>query len=223
MTFIPKDHIRSLISQVTPANLHIVCDQIYNHIQPDGHPEVIHTIAASIIDEAAGFGHTLVLQCHLAGVCRMIDDLCNGPGRGARAFLSISLPQMLDELCQTEFVNVNRRLEGGGDVEAISSVVLDLVVLVGELYKAGLIKDEAMKEVYLDGLCRGYNGFDVKAEALCLLLELLATRWDMDPTTRAINVEWHIRSLLDFVAQHDPPSTLVDEIQVGSRSVAVWR
>jgi len=214
MTFILKAHIRSLISQVTPANLHIVCDEIHNQIRPDGHREVIHAIAASIIDEAAGSGHTLVPQCHLAGACRMIDDMCNAPDRGAGVFLSISLPQMLDELCQREFVDVNRRLESGGDVEAISSVVLDLVVLVGELYKDGLVKDEVMKEVYLGGLCRGYSGFDVKAEALCLLLELLATRWDMDPTTRAINVEWCIQSLFDYVARHDPPSALVDEIQV---------
>ena len=223
MTFIPKDRIRSLISRVTQANLHNVCDEIHYHIRPEGHREIIHTIAANIIDEAVGSGHTLVLQCHLALVCRMIDDLCNAPGRGAGTFLSISLPQMLDELCQREFADVNRRLECGGDVEATSSVVLDLVVLIGELYKAGLVKDEVMKEVYLDGLCRGYSGFDIKAEALCLLLELLATRWDMDPTTRTINVERHIQSLLEYVARHDPPSTLADEIQVGYRSVVAWR
>ena len=221
MTFTPKYRIRDLISRVTEANLHTACEEIHNHIRPEGHREVIRTIAASIIDEAAGSGHTLVPQYRLAGVCCMIDDLCNAPGRGAGAFLSLSLPQILDELCQREFVEANRRLESDGDVEAISSVVLDLVVLIGELYKVGLVKDEVMKEVYLDGLCRGYNGFEVKAEALCLLLELIATRWDMDPTTRAINVEWHIQSLLDYVARSNPPSGLADEIQVGSHSVVV--
>jgi len=222
MTFIPKDRIRGLISQVTEANLNSVCDEIRSHIRLEGHHEAIHTIAASIIDEAVGFGHTLVPQYRLAGVCRVITDLCSAPGHGAGAFLSVSLPQMLAGLCQREFVDANRKLERDGDVDAISGVVLDLVVLVGELYKVGLVEDEAMKGVYLDKLYCGHNGSDVKAEALCLLLELLATRWDMYPTARVIDVEWHVQSLLDYVQHHDPPSALVGEIQVGCFAV-VWR
>jgi len=222
MTGISKDRIRELISRVTEANLHSVCYDIHYHIQPDGHREVIHTIADSVIDEAAGSGHTLVPQYRLAGVCRMIDDLCNAPTRGAGTFLSISLPQMLDRLCQGKFVDASRKLECDEDVETTSSVVLDLVVLVGELYKVGLVKDEVVKEVYLDGLCPGYNGSDVKAGALCLLLELLATRWDMYPTTMVIDVEWHIRSLLNYAERQDSPSALVDEIKVSPCYVSVW-
>lgn len=216
MTFIPRDRIRGLISQVTDANLQSVCDEIHSHIRPEGHREVIHTIAASIIDEAAGSGHTLVPQYHLALVCWEINNLCNTPAGGAGAFLSISLLQMLEELCQRDFVDANRRLEYGEDLDTTSSVVLDLAVLVGELYKAGLVKDEVMKEVYLNGLCRHNNGYEVKMKALCLLLELLATRWDMHPATRVIDVEWHVQFLLDYVERHDPPSALVGEILVGS-------
>jgi hypothetical protein len=221
MAFTPKDRIRGLISHVTEANLHSVCDEIHYHIRPEGDREIIHTIAASIIDEAAGPGHTLIPQYHLAGVCWTIHDLCLAPGRGAGAFLSISLPQRLNELCQKEFTNANRKLECGEDVEAISAIVLDLVVLVGELYRLGLVMDEVMKKIYLDSLHCGYKGSDVKAEALCLLLELLATRWDMDPTSRNIDVEGYVRSLLDYVDRHDPPSILVDEIRVGPCSIAV--
>lgn len=223
MTPAHKDYIRSLISQVTEANLHEVCDEIHHHIRPEGHRETIHTIAVSIIDEAAGPGHTLVPQYHLAGVCWTINELCFAPGNGGGGFLSISLPQSLDELCQKEFVDANRKLECGEDMETVSSIVLDLVVLVGELYKLNLVTDDAMKKVYLGNLHCGYKGSDVKAEALCLLLELLATRWEMDPTTRNIDVEWHVRSLLDYVERHDPPSALVNEIRVSSchyRSVA---
>jgi hypothetical protein len=222
MVFIPKDRIRGLISQITEANLHSACDEIHYHIRPEGDRETIHTIAASIIDEAAGTGPTLVPQYHLAGVCWTIHNLCLAPGHGAGAFLSISLPQRLDDLCQKEFVGANRKLECDEDVEVISTVVLDLVVLVGELYKLGLVAEEVMKKVYLDNLHCGYKGSDVKAEALCLLLELLAIRWDMDPTSRNIDVERYVQSLLDYVEHHDPPSRLVDEIQVGYCATVVW-
>jgi len=221
MVFIPKDRIRSLVSQVTEANLHSVCDEIHYHIRPEGGPEIIHAIALSIVDEAAGSGHTLVPQCHLAGVCWTIHDLCLAPGCGAGAFLSISLPQSLNDLCQEWFISANRRLEDGGDVEAVSSIVLDLVVLVGELYKLGLVEDEVMRKVYLDNLHCGYKESDVKAEALCLLLELLAIRWDMNPTSRNIDVERYVRSLLDYVERYDPPSALADEILVGPCLIVV--
>ena len=222
MTPIYKDYIRSLISQITEANLHGLCDEIHHHIRPEGHREAIHTIALSIIDEAAGSGHTLVPQYHLAGVCWTVNQLCSTPGSGAGAFLSISLPQMLDELCQKEFVEANRKLERGEDVEAASSIILDLVVLVGELYKHGLVADKAMKEAYLDNLHCDYKGSDVKAEALCLLLELLVMRWEIDPTTRNIDVESHVSSLLDYVERYDPPSTLVEEIRVSSCFGVTW-
>lgn len=223
MAFIPKNRIRGLISQVTETNLHTVCDEIHYQIRPDGHRETIHTIALSIIDEASGSGHTLVPQYHLAGVCWAIYNLCNQSGHGAGSFLSISLPQMLDDLCQKEFVAANRALERGEDVEAVSSTVLDLVVLVGELYKLGLIADEVMEKVYLDNLSCGYRGTEVKAEALCLLLDLLATRWDMDPATRVIDVVPYVRSLLDYTERGDPPPALADEIRVGSCLIVVWR
>ena len=213
MASIPKDRIRSLISQVTEANLHSVCDEIHHYIRPEGDREIIHTITVSIIDEAAGTGHTLVPQYRLAGVCWTINDLCLVPGRGAGAFLSISLPQRLSEVCQKVFADANQKLERGEDVEAVSSIILDLVVLVGELYKLGLVTDEVMK-VYLDNLHCGYKGSDVKAEALCLLLELLVARWDMDLAARNIDVERYVQSLSDYVERHDPPSALVDEIRV---------
>lgn len=215
MIFVPRDRIRGLISQVTEANLHSVCDEIHYHIRPESDREIIHAIAVSILDEAAGPGHTLVPQYHLAGVCWTVHNLCYTPGRGAGAFLSVSLPQRLNELCQKEFVDANQKLEDGGDLEAISSIVLDLAVLVGELYKLGLVEDEVMKKVYLENLHCGYKGSDVKAEALCLLLDLLAIRWDMDPTSRNIDVERYVQSLVDYVGRYDPPSTLVDEIRVG--------
>lgn len=136
----------------------------------------------------------------------------------------MSLPQRLNELCQKEFVDANQKLEDGGDLEAISSIVLDLAVLVGELYKLGLVEDEVMKKVYLENLHCGYKGSDVKAEALCLLLDLLAIRWDMDPTSRNIDVERYVQSLVDYVGRYDPPSTLVDEIRVGLFFfVVMWR
>ncbi|KAF9653572.1 hypothetical protein BDM02DRAFT_3182583 [Thelephora ganbajun] len=213
MVFIPRDRIRNLISQVTEANLHSVCDEIHHHIRPEGERETVHTIAVSILDEAAGSGHTLVPQYHLAGVCWTIHNLCLTPGRGTGAFPSVSLPRRLNELCQKEFVDASRKLENGKDVEVISSIVLDLVVLIGELYKFGLVEDEVMKNVYLENLRCGHKGSEIKAEALCLLLEFLATRWDMDPTSRNIDVEQYIRSLLDYVQRYDPPSTLVNEIQ----------
>ena len=222
MVFTPKDRIRSLISQVTEANLHSICEEIHYHIRPEGDREIIQAIAISIIDEAAGPGHTLVPQYHLAGVCWAIHDLCCTPGHGAGSFLSVSLPQRLSELCQKEFADANRKLEDDEDTEMISSIVLDLVVLIGELYKLGLVEDEVMKKVYLENLHCGYKGSDVKAEALCLLLDFLATRWDMDPTSRNIDVERYVRSLLDYVERHDPPSALVDEIRVGLRFVVVW-
>lgn len=216
MVFAPKDRIRSLISQVNETNLQSVCDEIHYHIRPENDSDIVHTIAISIIDEAAGPGHTLVPQYHLAGLCWTIHNLCLTPDRGAGAFLSISLPQRLNELCQKEFVDANRKLEDEG-VE-VASIVLDLVVLVGELYKLGLVEDQVMKKVYLENLHCGYKGSDDKAEAMCLLLELVATRWDMDPTSRNIDVDRYVRSLLDYVERHDPPSKLVGEIQVGSRS-----
>lgn len=223
MAFIPKDRIRGLISQVTNTNLRTVCDEIHYHIRPEGDRETIHAIAISILDEAAGPGHTLVPQYHLAGVCWAIHDLCSTPGRGAGAFLSISLPQRLNELCQKEFVDANRKLESGEDVETNSSIVLDLVVLIGELYKLGLVEDEVTKKVYLENLHCGYKGSDVKAEAMCLLLEFLAIRWDMDPTSRNIDVERYVLSLLDYVERYDPPSTLVKEILVGSCLPIMYR
>lgn len=222
MVFIPKDRIRSLISQVTEANLHSVCDEIYYHIRPEGDHEIINAIAIGIMEEAAGFGHTLVPQYHLAGVCWTIHDLCHTPGRGAGAFLSTPLPQRLNELCQKEFVDANQKLENSEDVEEVSSVVLDLAVLIGELYKLGLVEDEVMKRVYLENLHCGYRGSDVKAEALCLLLELLVNRWDMDPGSRNIDVERYVRSLADYVERYDPPSALADEIRVGLCADLVW-
>jgi len=222
MVFIPRDHIRSLISRVTEANLRGVCDEIHYHIRPEGDREIIHTIAVSILEEAAGPGHTLVPQYHLAGVCWTIHDLCRTPGHGAGAFLSISLPQSLDELCQKEFVDANQKLENGEDEEGISSIVLDLVVLIGELYKLGLVEDEVMKGVYLDSLHCGYKGSEVKAEALCLLLELLAIRWDIDPTSRNIDVEKYVLSLLDYLERYDPHSTLAEEILVDPCLIIVW-
>jgi hypothetical protein len=222
MVFVPKDRIRSLISQVTETNLHDVCDEIHYHIRPENDRETVHTIAISIIDEAAGMGRSLVPQYHLAGVCWTIHNLCSTPGRGAGAFLSISLPQRLNELCHKEFGDANRKLENG-DWELASSVVLDLAVLVGELYKLGLVDDEVMKKVYLENLHCGHKGSDVKAEAMCLLLELVAIRWDMDPTSRSIDVERFVRSLLDYVYRNDPPPNLVEQIQVGSCSPMLWR
>jgi len=221
MVFIPKDRIRGLISQVTEANLQSICDEIHYHIRPEGDHEVIQSIAISIIDEAAGSGHTLVPQYHLAGLCWTINNLCSTSGHGARDPLSLSLPRSLDELCQKEFVDANRKLENDEEMEVISSIVLDLVVLIGELYKLGLVEDEVMK-VYLENLHCGYKGSDVKAEALCLLLDFLATRWDMEPTSRNIDVERYIQSLLDYVERYDPPSALVDEIRVGLHFVVVW-
>ena len=219
MVFIPNDRIRGLISQVTEANLQNVCDEIHYHIRPENNRDIINAIALSIIDEAAGPGRTLVPQYHLAGVCCAIHNLCLVPGRGAGAFLSIPLPQRLTELCQKEFVDANRKLEEDGNVEVVSSIVLDLVVLVGELYKLGMVEDEAMK-VYLEDLLCDYKGSDIKAEALCLLLELIVTRWDMDPTSRNIHVEPYVRSLLDYIDRYDPPPGLVDEIRVSYRSLA---
>src|SRR5258705_13895565 len=128
MAFAPKDTICSLISQVTQANLDNVCRDIHNNIRSENNREIIHAIATSIIDEATGPGHTLVPQYHLAGVCWTIHDLCLAPGRGAGAFLSVSLPQRLDELCRKEFMNAKRKLESGEDMGATSSFVLDLVV-----------------------------------------------------------------------------------------------
>lgn len=215
MVFIPKDRIRSLVSQVAEANLQDICDEIHYHIRPEGDREIIDTIAISIINEAAGSGHTLVPQYHLAGVCWTVHNLCRTPGRGAGAFLSISLPQRLNELCQKEFIAANQKLEDGEDTEEIAPIVLDLVVFIGELYKLGLVEDEVMKNVYLENLHCDYKGSDVKAEALCLLLELLYIRWDMDPASRNIDVERYIHTLLDYVERYDPPSTLVDEIRVG--------
>lgn len=224
MVFTPKDRIRNLISQVTEANLQGVCDEIHYHIRPESDREIIHAIAISIIDEAAGSGHTLVPQYHLARVCWTVHNLCCAPARGAGAFLSISLPQKLNELCRKEFVDASRKLENREDVEAVSSIILNLVVLVGELYKLGLVEDEVMKKVYLENLHCGYKGSDLKAEALCHLLELLATRWDMDLTSRNIDVERYVQSLEDYVECYDPPSILADEIQVGLWFfVVMWR
>ena len=110
-----------------------MCNELHYHIRPEGDHNIIDIIATSIIDEAAGSGHTLVPQHYLAGACWTVHDLCHTPGHAAGAFLSISLPQRLNELCQKEFVDANRNLENGEDVEAISSIVLDLVVLIGEL------------------------------------------------------------------------------------------
>lgn len=222
MALIAKDRIRDLISHVTEVNLHSVCAEIYQRIRPENDHETIHAIAVSIIDEAAGSGHTLIPQYRLAGVCWAIHDLSLAPGQGAGTSLPISLPQRLNELCQKEFVDSNRKLECGEDVEMISGIVLDLVVLVGELYKLDLVTDEVMKNVYLDNLHCGYRGSDIKAEALCLLLELLATRWDMDPATRNIDVEWYVHSLLDYVERCDPPSKLAGEVRVGLCFMVVW-
>ena len=219
MVFDLKDHIRSLISQVTEINLQNVCDEIHYHIRPEDGRDTVHTIAISIIDEAVGPGHTLVPQYHLAGVCWMIHNLCSTPSSHiAGAYPSLSLPQRLNELCEKEFVDVNRKLEDE-DVAA-ASIVLDLVVLVGELYKLGLVEDEAIEKVYLENLRCDYEvSDDIKTEAMCLLLELVATRWDIDPTSRNIDVERYVRSLLDYVGRHDPPSELAEEIQVGSCSL----
>ena len=223
MVFVQKDRIRTLISQVTETNLNAACDEIYNHIRPENDRDrVVHTIAISIIDEASGPGHTLVPQYQLAGVCWTIHNLCLAPSSGAGAFPPVSLPQRLNELCQKEFMDANRKLENE-DGESATSIVLDLVVLVGELYKLGLVEDEVMKGVYLENLHCGHKGSDDKAGAMCLLLELLATRWDMDPTSRGIDVERYVRSLLGYVERHDPPSDLVEEIQVGPRSLTLWR
>lgn len=221
MAFVPTDRIRGLISQVTETNLHAVCDEIHSNIRPENDRNIIQAIALSIIEEAAGFGHTLVPQYHLAGVCWTIHDLCFTPNRGTGAFLSITLPQTLSELCRKEFMTASRKLENNEDVEVASSVVIDLVVLAGELYKIGLVEDEMMMNVYLEGLHCGHKGSDVKAEALCLLLELLATRWDMDPTSKNIDAERYIRSLLDYIERDDPPPRLVEEIRVGSCSLVL--
>ena len=210
-----QDHIRNLISQVTESNLPGVCEKIHRHMRPENGHDTIHTIATCIIHEAAGPGHTLVPQYNLAGVCWTIHDLCSTPGGGAGEFLPVSLPKKLDELCQKEFVDATRKLENE-DGEEASSIVLDLVVLVGEVYKLGLVGDEVMKNVYLENLHCGYKGSDDKAQAMCLLLELVATRWEMDPTSRNIDVERYVQSLLGYVERHDPPSELVKEIQVGS-------
>ena len=87
--------------------------------------------------------------------------------------------------------------------------------------RLGLVEDEVVEKVYLENLYCGYKGSDVKAEALCLLLELLFVRWDMDPASRNIDVERYIRSLLDCIERCDPPSTLVDEIRVGPYLIMV--
>lgn len=210
----PKDRIRGLISQVNDTNLHSVCNEIHHYIQPENHSESIHAIAISIIDEAAGPGHSLVPQYRLAGVCWTIHNLCYAPGHEKGAFISVSLPQRLSELCQKEFVNGIWKLEDEEDVELTSSVVLDLAVLAGELYKLGLIEDQVIRKVYLDNLHCGYKGSDTKAQALCHILDLLAVRWDMDPTSKNIDVERYVRCLVDYVEHHNPPSELVDEIQV---------
>jgi hypothetical protein len=211
---IPKDRICGLISQVNDTNLQSVCNEIHRYIRPENHTETIHTIACSIIDEAAGPGHNLVPQYLLAGVCWTIHNLCYVPGHGAGAFLSVSLPQRLSELCQKEFVNGIWKLEDGEEVELTSSFILDLAALAGELYKVGLIEDQVVRKVYLDNLHCGYKGSDVKAQALCNILELLVTRWEMDTTSKNINVERYVQCLVDYIKDHDPPSELVDEIQV---------
>lgn len=224
MVFVPKDRIRNLISRVTETNLHSMCDEIYYHIRPENGRDIINTIAIGIIDEASGSGHTLVPQYHLAGVCWTIHNLCLTPtGSGVGAFLSISLPQRLNELCQKEFTDANQKVKN--EDKQVASIVLDLTVLAGELYKVGLVEDEVMKKVYLENLRCDYKGpgSDDKAEAMCLLLELIATRWDMDPTSRNIEVERYIQSLLDYVERHDPPSELVEKIQVlGACSLTLW-
>ena len=222
MESLPIDRICGLIAQVDDTNLDSVCNEIHHYIRPENHSESIHAIATSIIDEAAGPGHTLVPQYRLAGVCGTIHSLCYASGHGAGAFLSASLPRRLSELCQKEFVNGIWKLEDGEDVELTSSVILDLAVLAGELYKLGLIEDQMMKKVYLDNLHCGYKGSDTKAQALCHILDLLATRWDMDPTSKNINVEQYVRCLIDYIESHDPPSGLVDEIQVSLCFLIIW-
>ena len=214
MESIPKDRICGLISQVNEENLHDICNEIYPYIRPENHIETIGAIASSIIDEAAGPGHTLAPQYRLAGVCWTIHSLCYATSHGAGAFLSISLPQKLGELCKQAFVDGIWKLEDGEDVELTSSVIRDLAVLAGELYKLGLIEDEMMRKVYLDNLHCGYKGSDAKAQALCLILELLVNRWNMDPASKNMNVDRYVQCLVDYIEHHDPPSGLVDEIQV---------
>lgn len=221
MAFDSKDRIRGLISQVTEANLHNTCGEIHHYIQLGNYRKIIQAIAVSIVDEAAGHGHTLVPQYLLAGVCWKIHKLCSTPGEGSGASLSISLPQTLNEVCQEEFVDANRKLESDEGVEVASSIVLDLVVLVGELYKLGLVEDGVMERVYFKNLHCDDKASDVRAQALCLLLELVATRWDIEPTSRNTDVEQHILSLLDYAERHDAPSELVEEIQVCARSATV--
>jgi hypothetical protein len=218
MTSDSQARIRSLISQVAESSLHDVCDKIYHYIQQGDDREIVRAIAVSIVDEAVGSGHTLVPQNHLAWVCWIINNLCSTPGRGARASVSISLPQTLSELCEEVFVDANRKLEDGLGVDMASSIMLDLVILVGELYKLGLVEDGVVKRVYFETLHRGHKRFDVNAKALCLLLELVAERWNTDPTSRNIDVEQYVLSLLDYAERHDPPAELVEEIRVRSCS-----
>ena len=221
MVFAPRDHIQNLISRVTEANLHSVCDEIHRHIRPENGRRIIRTIVISIINEAAWSDGTLVPQHQLARVCWEIHNLCLTPVYGAGEFHSVLLTQMLNEHCRREFVDASRELENEPDDEENSSIVLDLAVFVGELYKLGLVQDEVMNQVYLENLDCGNNGSDVKAGAMCLLLELVIARWDVDPTPRDLDVRPYVRSLLDYVGRHDLPSDLVEEIEVGSCSLVL--
>ena len=109
------------------------------------------------------------------------------------------------EVCRRTFVEANRELERGENMDEIPGTVLDLVILFGELRKLGLATDGAMK-VYLDNLRWGRN-------TVLVVYHALGHGSDHED----IDVEWYVQSYWITGL----PSLLMDGIWVGSYSIVV--
>lgn len=196
-----------LTSQVTETNPRDeILDRLMKHRNNN---VVIPTIAGSIFDEA-------VWPNLHSPPPNLLAEFCN-------SLRSPSLRQMLNYTCQEEFKDANFKTRDSDNIdpdqrELASFEILNIVTLVGELYKLGLAEDKVV-EFYLKGLRRDLHDIRSvsKADAMCLLLHLIAHRYK-DPGDWTIDVGPYVRSLLDYAKKCglNLPANLKEEIRVGS-------